>query len=365
MADRRIGHQPLDVALTDCGERAEQHRGEGDERDDLLPLRSDAGKGGDGSAHEHGDAGHFRRRGEKRRDRRRRAFIDVRCPHMKRNRRNLEAEAREQKDEAENQSAAGVRGRLRDTGKTHGAGEAIDQRGAVEQHSRRQRPKHEIFEARFRRPQRRAMARGHHVERQAHQFEAEIERDQVGGRDQHQHAERRQHDQHGIFEPLLAGALVVIDRHQDRGGRAGNSQDFQKAGEVVDHEAAVESDKLAFGQQQHDDAGDHQQHDRGDVDQDQGAFAAEDAEHQQRHGADAEHDFGQQRDEAGHGHNRVHHLTSSAPPLARLRPHAGSCRSAASPKRPKYRVPAWDRCRTRWSGSPAAPGSPSRASRYP
>ena len=39
MADRRIGHQPLDVALADGGEGAERHRGDGDEHHDLLPLR--------------------------------------------------------------------------------------------------------------------------------------------------------------------------------------------------------------------------------------------------------------------------------------------------------------------------------------
>jgi hypothetical protein len=38
MADRRIGHQPLDVGLADRRERAEQHRGDGEEDDDLLPL---------------------------------------------------------------------------------------------------------------------------------------------------------------------------------------------------------------------------------------------------------------------------------------------------------------------------------------
>ena len=48
-----------------------------------------------------------------------------------------------------------------------------------------------------------AMERGQDVERQAHQLEAEIERDQVGGRDHHQHAERREHDQHRKFEALL------------------------------------------------------------------------------------------------------------------------------------------------------------------
>ena len=40
VADRRIGHQPLDVALADGGEGAEHHRGDRDEHDDLLPLRA-------------------------------------------------------------------------------------------------------------------------------------------------------------------------------------------------------------------------------------------------------------------------------------------------------------------------------------
>ncbi len=40
VADRRVGHQPLDVALADGGEGAEQHRGDGEEHDDLLPLRA-------------------------------------------------------------------------------------------------------------------------------------------------------------------------------------------------------------------------------------------------------------------------------------------------------------------------------------
>ncbi len=41
---------------------------------------------------------------------------------------------------------------------------------------------------------------GDDVERQAHQFEAEIERDEIAGRDQHHHAERRQQQQHRKFE---------------------------------------------------------------------------------------------------------------------------------------------------------------------
>ena len=95
----------------------------------------------------------FRRGGEKRRHRRRRAFVNVRRPHMERHRRNLEAEAGEQKNEAEDQSDPAMRGGLRDAGKGHGAGEAVDQRGAIKQHPRRQRAEHEIFQAGFGRAQ--------------------------------------------------------------------------------------------------------------------------------------------------------------------------------------------------------------------
>ena len=76
------------------------------------------------------------------------------------------------------------------------AGEAVDQRGAVEQHAGRQRAQHEILEARLARAHVVALDGGDDVERQALQLEAEVERDQVAGRDHQQHAERRQQQQH-------------------------------------------------------------------------------------------------------------------------------------------------------------------------
>ena len=274
------------------------HRGDRDEDHDLLPLRGDAGKGHDRGAHEHGDARDLGRGGKERRDRRRRAFIDVRRPHMERHRRDLEAEAGEQEDDAEDQPDAAVRGRLRDAGKAHRAGEAVNQRRAIEQHSRGQRAEHEIFKPGLGRTQLVAMARGDDIKRQAHQFEAEIERDQVGRRYQHQHAERREQDEHGIFETLLAFLFCVIERHGDRGGRADQRQDFQKSREIIDDEAAAEGRQRAFGKKQQYDAGDHQQRDRRDIDDPARVLAAKHAQHQQRHGAEPEHEFGQRAERA-------------------------------------------------------------------
>ncbi len=220
---------------------------------------------------------------------------------MERHGRNLEAEAGKQKDDAENKPGGGCSGfmpcRLRDAGEGHGAGEAINQRRAIEQHARRQRAEDKILQARFGRFQRVAIACRHDVKRQAHQFETEIKRDQIGRRYQHQHAERREQDQNRIFEALLAFALGIIERHRDRGGRADQRQDFQEPGKIVDDKTAAESRELAGRQPNDNAAGNCQQDYRDDIDDPPAGLAAKDAKHQERHGADAENEFRQERNE--------------------------------------------------------------------
>ena len=69
-----------------------------------------------GDAHEQRHGGDFGRGGKERRDRGRRALIDVRRPHMERHRRDLEAEPGEQEHETERQAEPALRGGLRDAG---------------------------------------------------------------------------------------------------------------------------------------------------------------------------------------------------------------------------------------------------------
>ena len=131
VADRRIGHQSLDVPLSDGGERSQRHRGDRDEHHDLLPLQEDARKCGQCRASEHRKGSDLRRRGKERGDWRRCALIDVGRPHVERHCGNLEAKPREQEYQAEHEAdTAGLR-RRGDACETHGAGEAIDQGGAV------------------------------------------------------------------------------------------------------------------------------------------------------------------------------------------------------------------------------------------
>ena len=293
-----------------------------------------------------GDLG---RGGEERRHRRRRALVDVRRPHVERHRRDLEAEAGEQEHQAEDQADAALPRRLGDAGKRHVAGEAVDQRAAVEQHARRQRAEHEILQAGLGRAHGIAVRGRDHVERETHQFEPEIERDQVAGRDQHAHADGREQDQHGVFELLLPLGREIVERHDDGEGRADVGQDLQEAREVVDHEAAAE-DPCRSGCRRRSNGRGDQQHDRAEIDDLRAALAVG-AEHQQRHGADRQHDFRQSLGQRANG-DGVHRrgLTSPARRISPRRAHAGSCRAAPSPRRPTCRAPASDRSRAAGSG---------------
>ena len=105
MADRRIGHQPLDVGLPDGREGAKHHRGDRQEDDDLLPLRgtkpaaracvkrsSSAMAATFGAPAKNAVTGVGA------------PSIDVRRPHMERHGRNFEREPDEHEHEADDQA---------------------------------------------------------------------------------------------------------------------------------------------------------------------------------------------------------------------------------------------------------------------
>ena len=72
---------------------------------------------------------------------------------MERHRRHLEGEpGREEHEPEDDADRLMALQRLRDADERNGSGEAVDQRGAVEQHARRQSPEHEVLEPRFRGP---------------------------------------------------------------------------------------------------------------------------------------------------------------------------------------------------------------------
>ena len=231
--------------LADGGERPQHHRGDRDEHHDLLPLRQDARKCRERHPGEHRQRRDLRRRGEERGDGCRCALIDVGCPHVERHRRDLEAEPGEQEHQAEHDADAAGFGGGGDAGEADRAGEAIDQRGAVQQHAGRQRPQHEIFQPGFGRFRIVAVAGRDHVQRKAHQFQPEIEHDEVAGRNQHHHPKRREQHQDRVFEDPPRRVGEKFRRQDQRRHRADQRQDLQEAGKVVDNEAAAEGRELS------------------------------------------------------------------------------------------------------------------------
>ena len=119
----------------------------------------------------------FGRGGEEGRHRGRRALVDVGRPHVERHRGDLEGEAGEHEDEAEDEAdrAWPLRAPRRSPAKDECAGEAVDQRRAVEEHAGGERAEHEILQAGLGRPGVVAMDGGDDVERERLQLEPEIE----------------------------------------------------------------------------------------------------------------------------------------------------------------------------------------------
>ncbi len=214
---------------------------------------------------------------------------------MEGRRRHFERETRQNENETEDHAnRRRVGDDRRDALERHRPRKAIEQRCAVKHHARRQRAENEIFETRFRGASIVARKGGDDIERQRHQFEAEIERDEIIRRDQQQHAERGQQDQDRIFEFIERGAAQKIRRQQDRHQRRAKRQHLREARESVVDVGAVEDDRLGFRRQQ-----DRQyrqpQHGDGQLGhQRERALAAPGADQDERENADGEDDLRQE-----------------------------------------------------------------------
>ena len=282
------------LRLADGGQRAEQHGQDGHQDDDLLPLHQQMAERGGHDPHQQGDGGHLRRSGQERGDRRGRAFVDIRRPHVERHGGDLEGEAGDDEHEADNQPWRAVRRigqHLGDLAELHGAGKAVDQGNAVQQKPRRQRPQDKKFQPGLGAAQLVAGEGGEHVGRQRLQFQPEIERHQVGGRGHHQHADGGIQHQHRKLEPAHIGVLAVVERENnaERGGN--DDQHLDEGAEAVDREQPV----IALAGVPGDD---HEGDDQEGADREHGAdektvALLQHADQQDGHAADRQHDLRQ------------------------------------------------------------------------
>ena len=156
----------------------------------------------------------LRRGADEQRDRRRRAVVHVRHPHVVGHRAELERDAGHDEHQPEDQNAPGspcpVRTASPDAVDVERAGRAVDHRHPVEEHARGQRAEHEVLHRRLGRRASTCVHRHHRVERQRLQLESEVEREEVVGRDHHQHAEQREQRQHEGLAAEQAARFEVV-----------------------------------------------------------------------------------------------------------------------------------------------------------
>ena len=131
------------------------------------------------------------------------------------------------------------------------AGEAVDQRAAVEEDARGQRAQDEVFEPGLGRAQRIAVERRQHIERQALQLDRHVEGEQAVGRDHHRHAEGREQGQDRVLEPVDALVGHVAARHHDGDARAGEDHHLEEGGVAVEDEVAAQAHDAGLVLAQH------------------------------------------------------------------------------------------------------------------
>jgi hypothetical protein len=159
-----------------------------------------------------------------------------------------------------------------------GAGEAVNQRDAVEQDAAGKRAEDEILQARFSRTRVAPHEAGEDVGRQRLKFEADVERQQVGCRHHHARAHRGKQDQHRIF-----GTQAFVDdtvaaekpwRDDDADGCRGVDQDLCKRPEGVCAIKAVEGGPAIARRSKQGKTGGEQQRNGGDADGARGRVTA-------------------------------------------------------------------------------------------
>ena len=100
MRDRRVRQHALEVGLRQRDQVADHERGDREPGDQQAPVRVERADADFEQAVGHAERGQLRRRADEQRDRRRRALVDVRQPHVERRGAELERDADDHEHQA-------------------------------------------------------------------------------------------------------------------------------------------------------------------------------------------------------------------------------------------------------------------------
>ena len=198
----------------------------------------------------------------------------------------------DQPDERPQMRPGGTEIDCRKGGKARRAGETVEERDTIEHHARGERAEDEVFEPGFTRARLVAVERRQHVEREALRLEADIEREQVVRRDHHQHAQRREQDEHRVLEARDPALAQIVARHGQHEGGAEQHQRLEKQGETVADEHPVKDRCRARHERDEREEGEQEKAHRESVHEGKTVLPAKTADEKERHRTDSENDLG-------------------------------------------------------------------------
>ena len=213
MGDRRVSEHPLEVGLGDRHEIADDDRQHRKDDEHPAPAFVQAAQALDDDPHQHGEGADLGGRPDEQRHRRGGAVIDIRDPHVKRNRPELERDA----DQDKGQGEQDVDVETVQRGDRPGNLAEIDRpRDSVEDRSPEQKTagcdgaEDEVLHRRF--CSHRVVAREsyHRVQRERQQLQPKIETEHAVRRDHHHDPEGREQSQDVVFAAEKVPVLQIV-----------------------------------------------------------------------------------------------------------------------------------------------------------
>ena len=194
-----------------------------------------------------GEGGQFRRRAQQQGHGRRRTLIHVRHPHVEWHDAQFEGQASDQEHQAEDHDGAvglAVFQRHAQFAQVQGAGSAVQHRDTVQHETGSQCAQDEVFHGRFRGLGIVTAQSDQCVQRQRHQFQTQVDDQEVVGRDHDHLAQQCKQGQHVELAAQVTrqhAAVGGIGTRVDQGQRHGAVREqFQQLRHRVRHEHVVE-----------------------------------------------------------------------------------------------------------------------------
>ena len=233
LRNRGVGEHPLDVCLTERHDVASNHGDTRKRRHQMRPVRRERRECDEEHAQEDRHPRRLRAHGEECRHGRRCALIHIGSPEMERDDRELEEEAREDKDYADEPEGKHEAKALCDPLKHHRPRHPVDEAHAVEEHCRRARPEHQILDARLCRERRIRADRNECIERDRHKLQPDKRRHEVVCRGASAHAKQGGQEEQIELAPVADHLLHIVLCEKHGGENTDDKENLEEDGIAV------------------------------------------------------------------------------------------------------------------------------------